>query len=208
VEWHWQGETKVLGEKQVSVSLCSPQIPHRLTWARTRPSAVWVRRLTAVLHGVHTHTHTHAHCRPPPMWRRILLGGTDRPTTHAHTDQLWTERHGQTAINIHSMAVTRTVQIWQRGETWGNTAVWSRVGQQKEKIKLVGETTYVERGPNRVVHTTCYRSLFTTCRKIWWMADNELGGTWKGAPRPNWRHRCCVSQVSGTPRQSVSGSRA
>jgi hypothetical protein len=46
VEWHWQGKTEELGEKPVSVLLCAPQIPHGLTRARTRASAVRGRRLT------------------------------------------------------------------------------------------------------------------------------------------------------------------
>jgi hypothetical protein len=33
VEWHWQGNTKQLEEKPVPVPVCSPQIPHELTWA-------------------------------------------------------------------------------------------------------------------------------------------------------------------------------
>jgi hypothetical protein len=40
VEWKWQG-------KPVPVPLCPPQIPHGLTWDRTRFSAVRGRRLTA-----------------------------------------------------------------------------------------------------------------------------------------------------------------
>jgi hypothetical protein len=47
VEWSWQGETEVLGEKPVPVPLCQPQIP--MDWSRdqTRASAVRGRRLTA-----------------------------------------------------------------------------------------------------------------------------------------------------------------
>jgi hypothetical protein len=41
------GETEELGEKPVPVPLCPPQIPHGLTRARTRASAVRGRRLTA-----------------------------------------------------------------------------------------------------------------------------------------------------------------
>jgi hypothetical protein len=33
--------------KPVLVPLCPPQIPHDLTWTRTRAAAVWSRRLTA-----------------------------------------------------------------------------------------------------------------------------------------------------------------
>jgi hypothetical protein len=47
VEWYWQGTTEELGEKPFPVPLCPPQIPHGLTWARTRASAVTGRRLTA-----------------------------------------------------------------------------------------------------------------------------------------------------------------
>jgi hypothetical protein len=47
VEWNWQGKTEVLGEKPVPVPLCPPQIPHKLTWDRTRASAVRGQRLTA-----------------------------------------------------------------------------------------------------------------------------------------------------------------
>jgi hypothetical protein len=46
VEWYWQGKTEGLGEKPVPVTLCPPQIPHALTRARTRASAVRGRRLT------------------------------------------------------------------------------------------------------------------------------------------------------------------
>jgi hypothetical protein len=31
VEWYWQGETEVLGDKSVPAPLCPPQIPHALT---------------------------------------------------------------------------------------------------------------------------------------------------------------------------------
>jgi hypothetical protein len=47
VERYWQRKTKELGEKRVPVSLCPPQIPHELTWARNRAPAVTGRRLTA-----------------------------------------------------------------------------------------------------------------------------------------------------------------
>ena len=47
VEWYWQGKTKVLGEEPVPVPHCPPQIPHGLTWDRTRTSAVGGWRLTA-----------------------------------------------------------------------------------------------------------------------------------------------------------------
>jgi hypothetical protein len=46
VEWYWQGKTEELGEKPVPVPLCPPQIPHGLTRARSRASAVRGRRLT------------------------------------------------------------------------------------------------------------------------------------------------------------------
>jgi hypothetical protein len=46
VEWYWQEKTEELGEKPVPVPLCPPQIPHGLTWERTRASAVRGRRLT------------------------------------------------------------------------------------------------------------------------------------------------------------------
>jgi hypothetical protein len=46
VEWYWQGKTEELWEKPVPVPLCPPHIPHRLTRARTRASAVRDRRLT------------------------------------------------------------------------------------------------------------------------------------------------------------------
>jgi hypothetical protein len=44
VEGELAGETEVLGE---NVPQCQPQIPHDLTWARTRAAAVGSRRLTA-----------------------------------------------------------------------------------------------------------------------------------------------------------------
>jgi hypothetical protein len=37
---YWQGKTEDLGEKPVPVSLCTKQIPHELTRARTRDSAL------------------------------------------------------------------------------------------------------------------------------------------------------------------------
>jgi hypothetical protein len=40
VEWYWQGKAEQLGEKPVPVPLCPPQIPHGLTLAWTRASAV------------------------------------------------------------------------------------------------------------------------------------------------------------------------
>jgi hypothetical protein len=43
---YWLGKTEELGEKPVPLSLCPPQIPHGLTRARTRVSAVRGRRLT------------------------------------------------------------------------------------------------------------------------------------------------------------------
>lgn len=45
VEWQWQGKTKVVGEKPTPET---PQISHRLTWDRTRASAVRIRRLAAL----------------------------------------------------------------------------------------------------------------------------------------------------------------
>jgi hypothetical protein len=48
VEWCRQGKTEELGEKPVPVPLCPPQIPHRLTRARTQPSAMRGRRLTTL----------------------------------------------------------------------------------------------------------------------------------------------------------------
>jgi hypothetical protein len=46
VEWYWQGKTEELGGIPVPVPLCPPQIPHGLTRARSRASAVRGRRLT------------------------------------------------------------------------------------------------------------------------------------------------------------------
>jgi hypothetical protein len=43
---YWQGKTEELGEKPVPVPLRPPEIPYRLTRARTRASAVRDRRLT------------------------------------------------------------------------------------------------------------------------------------------------------------------
>jgi hypothetical protein len=40
VEWYWQAKTEDLRENHIPVTRCPPQIPHRLTWARTRGSAV------------------------------------------------------------------------------------------------------------------------------------------------------------------------
>jgi hypothetical protein len=47
VEWNWHVKTEVLAEKPAPVPLCPPQIPHGLTWDRTRASAVGGRWLTA-----------------------------------------------------------------------------------------------------------------------------------------------------------------
>jgi len=46
VEWCWQGKPEELGEKPVPVPICPLQIPHGLTRAWTRDSAVKGRRLT------------------------------------------------------------------------------------------------------------------------------------------------------------------
>jgi hypothetical protein len=46
VEWYWQGKAEELWEKPLPVPLCPPEIPHGLTRARTRASAVRGRRLT------------------------------------------------------------------------------------------------------------------------------------------------------------------
>jgi hypothetical protein len=43
---YWQGKTEELGEKPIPLPLCPPQIPHGITRARTRASAVRGRRLT------------------------------------------------------------------------------------------------------------------------------------------------------------------
>jgi hypothetical protein len=51
---YWQGKTEEHGEKLVPVPLCTPQIPHGLTRARTRASAVRGRRLfPETWHGRH-----------------------------------------------------------------------------------------------------------------------------------------------------------
>jgi hypothetical protein len=62
MEWYWQGKTEELGEKPVPAPLCPPQIPHGLTRAQTRASAVRGRRLT-----------TWAMARPPLLttWHLI-----------------------------------------------------------------------------------------------------------------------------------------
>jgi hypothetical protein len=44
---YWQVKTEEFGEKPIPVPLCPPQIPHRLTRARTRTSTVRGRWLTA-----------------------------------------------------------------------------------------------------------------------------------------------------------------
>jgi hypothetical protein len=61
VEWYWQGKTEKLGEKPVSVPLCPPQIPHGLTRAQTRASAVRGQRLT-----------TWAMARPPGVLHQCI----------------------------------------------------------------------------------------------------------------------------------------
>jgi hypothetical protein len=43
---NWQGKSKY-SEKTCPISLCSPQIPHDLTWPGTRAAAVGSRRVTA-----------------------------------------------------------------------------------------------------------------------------------------------------------------
>jgi hypothetical protein len=40
VEWNWQQKTEVLGKKPVPEPLCPLQIPHGLTWDRSRASVV------------------------------------------------------------------------------------------------------------------------------------------------------------------------
>jgi hypothetical protein len=53
VEWYWQEKLKELWQKPVPVLLCPPRIPHALTRARTRASAVRRRRLIAwAWHGL------------------------------------------------------------------------------------------------------------------------------------------------------------
>jgi hypothetical protein len=42
-----QGKPKYSEKKPAPVPLCSPQIPHKITWARTLASAMGSRRLTA-----------------------------------------------------------------------------------------------------------------------------------------------------------------
>jgi hypothetical protein len=47
VECELAGETEVLGEKIASMSLCPPQITHKLNRARTRAAAVGSRQLNS-----------------------------------------------------------------------------------------------------------------------------------------------------------------
>jgi hypothetical protein len=47
VKLDWHIKTEGLGGKHVQVLLCPPQIPHELTWTRTRASGVRSRRWTA-----------------------------------------------------------------------------------------------------------------------------------------------------------------
>jgi hypothetical protein len=47
LKWYWQGKTEELGEDPVPLLFSPPQIPHGLTRARSRPSAVRGLRLTA-----------------------------------------------------------------------------------------------------------------------------------------------------------------
>jgi hypothetical protein len=47
VECELAAEIEVLGEKPAPVPLYPPQIPHYLTWARTRAAVVGSRPLTA-----------------------------------------------------------------------------------------------------------------------------------------------------------------
>jgi hypothetical protein len=47
VNWNWKGKTE-LREKPVPVPLCPPQIPHELTRARTRASAVRIINLLII----------------------------------------------------------------------------------------------------------------------------------------------------------------
>jgi len=47
VEWYWQGETEVLGEKPVTVPLCPPPNSHVLNWDQDRVSALKGRRQSA-----------------------------------------------------------------------------------------------------------------------------------------------------------------
>jgi hypothetical protein len=64
VEWYWQGKTEELWEKPVPVPLCPPKIPHGLTRARNRASAVRGRRLTWAM------------ARPNYPLTRFLFGST------------------------------------------------------------------------------------------------------------------------------------
>jgi hypothetical protein len=47
MEWHWQRKSEELEEKPDPLPLCPTQIPHGLTWARTRASMVRGWRLAA-----------------------------------------------------------------------------------------------------------------------------------------------------------------
>jgi hypothetical protein len=58
VEWYWEGKIEGLGGKPVPVPVSPPQIPHGLTWARTRASAVRSRPLTACAMARPTNPHT------------------------------------------------------------------------------------------------------------------------------------------------------
>jgi len=48
VQWYWQGNTEVRGEKNGSVQLYTPQISHGLCWDRTGHSAIRNLQLTAL----------------------------------------------------------------------------------------------------------------------------------------------------------------
>jgi hypothetical protein len=58
---------RITRRKHSPVSLCPPQIPHDLTWDRTRAAAVGNRRLTAwAMAWTSTHSLvTDSFCRPP-----------------------------------------------------------------------------------------------------------------------------------------------
>jgi hypothetical protein len=49
VQYCWQCETEILGEKSFPPTLCPPQIPHRMTWDWTRVERRVTKRLS---HGL------------------------------------------------------------------------------------------------------------------------------------------------------------
>ena len=98
VEWYCRGETEVLGEKPVPLTLCSPPIWHWLVWDRDRASAVTgpshntapltFRRLMSYIYMEHPFLMFLDHTQ-----RRITVGRTPLDERSARRRDLYLTTH-------------------------------------------------------------------------------------------------------------------